>query len=93
MAMGQPAPAKSKQSGVDCCKVLRATLASPTGKQIAAAHFHFVLHAYVTALFPLPPTCAVLLPLGLDTGPPAGGSFAESVLQRSILAHAPPVPA
>ena len=27
----------------------------------------------------------------LDTGPPFAGSFAESVLQRSILAHAPPV--
>ena len=26
----------------------------------------------------------------LDTGPPGGTSFAESVLQRSILAHAPP---
>lgn len=26
----------------------------------------------------------------IDTGPPRGHSFAESVLQRSILAHAPP---
>ena len=26
----------------------------------------------------------------LDTGPPVTASFAESVLQRSILAHAPP---
>ena len=26
----------------------------------------------------------------LDTGPPGSTSFAESVLQRSILAHAPP---
>ena len=26
----------------------------------------------------------------IDTGPPRGDSFAESVLQRSILAHAPP---
>lgn len=26
-----------------------------------------------------------------DTGPPGGHSFAESVLQRSLLAHAPPV--
>ncbi len=31
-----------------------------------------------------------LSPLELDTGPPFAGSFAESVLQRSILAHAPP---
>jgi hypothetical protein len=27
----------------------------------------------------------------LGTGPPSVSSFAESVLQRSILAHAPPV--
>ena len=33
----------------------------------------------------------LLPPLELDTGPPFAGSFAESVLQRSILAHAPPV--
>ena len=26
-----------------------------------------------------------------DTGPPAAKSFTESVLQRSILAHAPPL--
>ena len=31
-----------------------------------------------------PPICE------LDTGPPATRSFAESVLQRSVLAHAPP---
>jgi hypothetical protein len=27
----------------------------------------------------------------LDTGPPGATSFAELVLQRSILAHAPPI--
>jgi hypothetical protein len=31
-----------------------------------------------------------LLPLLLDTGPPGARSFAELILQRSILAHAPP---
>jgi hypothetical protein len=29
--------------------------------------------------------------LELDTGPPFVHTFAESVLQRSILAHAPPI--
>ena len=28
--------------------------------------------------------------LALDTGPPGALSFSESVLQRSLLAHAPP---
>jgi hypothetical protein len=32
-------------------------------------------------------------PLLLDTGPPGARSFAELILQRSILAHAPPVSA
>jgi hypothetical protein len=30
-------------------------------------------------------------PLLLDTGPPGARSFAELILQRSVLAHAPPV--
>jgi len=33
----------------------------------------------------------VTLPSGeFDTGPPFAKTFAESILQRSILAHAPP---
>ena len=31
-----------------------------------------------------------LVPLSLDTGPPRVRSFAELILQRSLLAHAPP---
>jgi hypothetical protein len=34
---------------------------------------------------------SALAPLLLDTGPPAARSFAELILQRSLLAHAPPV--
>jgi hypothetical protein len=30
-------------------------------------------------------------PLLLDTGPPGAFSFAELILQQSLLAHAPPV--
>jgi hypothetical protein len=29
-------------------------------------------------------------PLSLDTGPPHAHSFTELILQRSLLAHAPP---
>jgi len=32
-----------------------------------------------------------LAPLLLDTGPPGARSFAELILQQSLLAHAPPV--
>lgn len=90
MAAGRSAPAKDGQPGVDCCKVLRATLSSLAKNGVAAAQVEFVLHAYMTALLPLLLPSAVLVPAGLDTGPPAGGFFVESVLQRSLLAHAPP---
>jgi hypothetical protein len=33
---------------------------------------------------------AALAPLFFDTGPPGAHSFAELILQRSLLAHAPP---
>ena len=35
---------------------------------------------------------ALVFALFLDTGPPGVRSFAELILQRSLLAHAPPVP-
>jgi hypothetical protein len=44
---------------------------------------------YVAAVFIVPPR-VILQPLSLSAGPPGALSFAESVLQRSVLAHAPP---
>jgi hypothetical protein len=41
-----------------------------------------------SVVFPNAPLSANILEL--DTGPPFASSFAEAVLQRSILAHAPP---
>ncbi len=87
----QKAPAKhDHDGGVECCKVLRATLLTLSKNAAAFDHFQFVLQTYVTALLPLPAERQLQSPLELDTGPPFVGSFAESVLQRSILAHAPP---
>lgn len=84
-------PAKNDHNGeVECCKVLRATLLTLSKKAAAFDHFQFVLQKYVTALLPLPAKGQLQSPLELDTGPPVAGSFAESVLQRSLLAHAPP---
>ena len=76
--------------GSKCCKSLNApTLAFaksfvsydmgawlPTDYQLFAQHLSAVQHAIDV--------------WELDTGPPPSLSFAESVLQRSILAHAPP---
>ena len=72
-----------------CCKMLRATLTSEA-KIIEVASKHFLpIEPWIVAdlIFAVEPQ---LSPLELDTGPPFADWFAESVLQRSILAHAPP---
>src|SRR2546430_5004071 len=43
-------------------------------------------HTLVTAYLQ-----TTLAPLFLDTGPPGAHSFAELILQRSLLTHAPPI--
>jgi hypothetical protein len=87
-------PAPSKSRGQDdqspCCKILRATLVEMTKPLLSFDPLAFSLHAYLVGLIIFPESRDVLHPLELDTGPPFSGSFAESVLQRSILAHAPP---
>ncbi len=84
-------PAKQKQgSGRVCCKILRAASTPATVKaavpQLQMLSPEQLQFSVVLLLFP---PSEPLLP-GLDTGPPGPDSFAESVLQRSILAHAPP---
>jgi len=83
------APEK-KSKDVTCCKVLRATLVTmaKTFTDHDASTFslkpYFVARIFFTERFP-----AHIL-FEFDTGPPLARSFAELVLQRSILAHAPP---
>lgn len=85
------APIKQKESSADfpCCKTLRAVT---TAKIAAGANtIDFVLREYFPgAILPRIAQTSGLL-LALDTGPPGALSFSESVLQRSILAHAPPL--
>jgi hypothetical protein len=86
----KPEKQKEQSSQVQCCKVLRAVV--PTiGKSWTRSdgdssdiYFPFEdcrLLAYFRD---------ALAPLLLDTGPPDAQSFAELILQRSLLAHAPP---
>ena len=84
-------PTKEKKEGeVECCKVLRATLPS-LAKNLAPQNASaFAMAAYFITLHSAPELRPSLRPLELDTGPPAGISFAATVLQRSLLAHAPP---
>ena len=83
-----PPPAKQKQrSDLPCCKILRA-LASAPAKAFTRLTTDFI------DLFPrfvlLAPPKISFAASTLDTGPPGAHSFAELILQRSILAHAPP---
>ena len=88
----QPSP--SKKSGgkeMPCCKVLRATLTGQ-GKIVHVASKDFLpIQRWIVAeiLFANEPQLHRATQ-EFDTGPPFAGTFAESVLQRSILAHAPP---
>ena len=69
--------------------MLRATLAGEAKVvEVASQNFVPIQDWIVAGLISAVKT--QLPPLELDTGPPFAGSFAESVLQRSILAHAPP---
>jgi hypothetical protein len=88
----QPSPSKkSSDQEMPCCKVLRATLtAQPKIIQIASKDFLPIQSWIVAEIIFANEAHLHRTPLELDTGPPFAGSFAESVLQRSILAHAPP---
>ena len=87
---GRPAPAKEHDDDdAACCTTLKAV----TPAKVAATPntLDYVLKDFTATaiLFQL----VVRSPQGtkLDTGPPGAVSFSESVLQRSLLAHAPPV--
>jgi hypothetical protein len=83
-------PAKPKRSNDSpCCKILRAV--APIGIQDFAAKMFAVDRIdFAAALIATAPR--IVIPTSaLDTGPPGANSFAELILQRSILAHAPPV--
>jgi hypothetical protein len=86
----KPEKQKEQSSQVQCCKTLRAvvpTIAkSWTRSDSDFSDFHFTFEdCRLFAHFR-----DALAPLLLDTGPPGVHSFAELILQRSLLAHAPP---
>lgn len=84
-------PAQHDQRGsVECCKVLRATLLTLSSNLVGADTLAFAAHDYIVALVSAADEARLTRLFEWDTGPPEADSFAESVLQRSILAHAPP---
>jgi hypothetical protein len=84
-------PKEKPSAGAQCCKILRAVtpVASKSwardDAKLSGADGYNSDHALVCAS-----SQPTLVPLSLDTGPPGVRSFAELILQRSLLAHAPP---
>jgi len=84
-------PKEKPGTGVECCKTLRA-VASVPAKDWARDDTKLsnpVTYSDNRLLRVLYRQQAFLL-LSLDTGPPGVYSFAELILQRSLLVHAPP---
>jgi hypothetical protein len=85
-----PAKQKGHSSQVQCCKILRAVVFAKTkdwardDARFCAANFPVLVDVFVVY------SSRAVAPLLLDTGPPGAFSFAELILQRSILTHAPP---
>ncbi len=87
----KPEKQKQQPSHVQCCKILRA-VAPVIAKSWARDDAKFSdldLRFEEFALIAL--SCGTKTPLLLDTGPPGAHSFAELILQRSLLTHAPPI--
>jgi hypothetical protein len=86
----KPEKQKEQSSQVQCCKILRAVVPTilkswaRSDGDFSDIHFPFE-DCRLLGYFRDP-----LAPLLLDTGPPEAHSFAELILQRSLLAHAPP---
>ena len=83
-------PEKNNSQGeLPCCKSLVAT-AAPAKISAGYNTNLFTVQPYLAAEFDLVFAHHDTPGTALDTGPPGARTFAESVLQRSILAHAPP---
>jgi len=86
----KPAKQKEQSSQVQCCKVLRAVVYAKAkdwarnDAKFCDAKFPVQTDPFVVC------SSRVVAPLLLDTGPPGAFSFAELILQQSVLAHAPP---
>jgi hypothetical protein len=86
----KPEKQKEQSSQVQCCKILRAvapTIAKSWTRSdsvFSDIDFPFEYHRLLADFRD------ALAPLLLDTGPPGAHSFAELILQHSLLAHAPP---
>jgi len=87
----KPAKQKNQSAGAQCCKILRAVASVATKSWTRDdAKFSEADRYYDERRLITEHSQTTLVPLFLDTGPPGADSFAELILQRSLLAHAPP---
>ncbi len=91
----QETPANEKPANdcdsSSCCTALSAV--SPAAKSAGYDALAFITKEYPVGSYLAPGSEHYTLLAKLDTGPPGASSFAERVLQRSLLAHAPPLSA
>jgi len=73
----------------ECCRSIKASLASETVVKFDPAQIE--LHSYAVLQALVTPVASPAPDVFRDHGPPHVGSFAEIVLQRSLLSHAPPI--
>jgi len=90
---GKTAPGKGKPADDgtrECCKSIHGTLVPAKAEaKFDAAKFQMQLFVRIQVLAPVSAERVVGSSV-YDHGPPRVVSFAESVLQRSLLGHAPP---
>jgi hypothetical protein len=87
----KPAKQRERSSQVQCCKVLRAVLLAKTKSWARDDTSFSDVDLCVEECALIASSSSTSAPLLLDTGPPGQAfSFAELILQQSLLAHAPP---
>jgi hypothetical protein len=85
----KPTKPQNPSPGIQCCKILRAVV--PTlAKSWARDDAKFSNVDLTVEQFVIFTASHNSEPLLLNTGPPGARTFAELILQRSLLAHAPP---
>ena len=73
----------------ECCKALQGLPADAAKLDVKYDAALFTLLDFVVTA--VPSAAAPQTASSLDTGPPRSISFAERILQRSLLSHAPPL--
>jgi hypothetical protein len=87
----QSSPGKNAGEEMPCCKVLRATITGEAKILQGPSKDFLLIQNWIPAELISADKMRVRCGSDeLDTGPPLAASFAESVLQQSIFAHAPP---